>query len=75
MVVMINLQVMLLINFLNSQTGIFFSKVLVRDLHINMRMAYFTGCMNVTYDPDDFTFTVVLAINNRVLYKNTLSGE
>jgi hypothetical protein len=31
--------------------------------------------MNVTYDPDDFTFTVVLAINKRVLYRNTLSGE
>jgi hypothetical protein len=31
--------------------------------------------MNLTYDPDDFAFTVVLSINNRVLYKNTLSGE
>jgi hypothetical protein len=31
--------------------------------------------MNVTYDPDDFTFTMVLAMNNKVLYRNTLSGE
>jgi hypothetical protein len=31
--------------------------------------------MNVTYDPDDFAFTIVLSINNRVLYKNTLSGK
>jgi hypothetical protein len=35
----------------------------------------FTGCMNLTYDPDDFAFTVVLSINNRVLYKNMLSGK
>jgi hypothetical protein len=35
----------------------------------------FTGCMNVTYDPDDFTFTIILGINDRVLYKNTMSGK
>lgn len=31
--------------------------------------------MNLTYDPDDFAFTVVLSINNRVLYKKTMSGK
>ncbi|XP_069669231.1 uncharacterized protein [Periplaneta americana] len=33
------------------------------------------GCLNVTYDPDDFAFTVVLTYNDRVLYKNLLSGK
>lgn len=41
-----------------------------KSLHVG-----FAGCMNVTYDPDDFTFIVVLGINDRVLYKNTLSGK
>jgi hypothetical protein len=52
-----------------------FCKVLVRVLKIKNSVTSFTGCVNVTYDPDDFAFTIVLAINKRVLYKNTLSGE
>jgi len=31
--------------------------------------------MNVTYEPDDFTFRVVLGINDKVLYRTTLSGK
>lgn len=33
------------------------------------------ACMNVTYIPEDFAFEIKMLINNRVLYKNQLSGR
>ncbi|KAF2899452.1 hypothetical protein ILUMI_06726 [Ignelater luminosus] len=33
------------------------------------------ACMNVTYEPDEFAFTAALSLNNRVLYKNSISGK
>ena len=33
------------------------------------------GCINITYDPDDFAFAMALSFNDRVLYKNTISGK
>lgn len=32
------------------------------------------ACVNVTYEPDDFAFTARITLNNRVMYKNTISG-
>lgn len=32
------------------------------------------GCMNITYVPEDFTFKMKLSFNDRVLYKNRVSG-
>jgi len=33
------------------------------------------GCLNITYDPDDFAFAMAVSMNDRVLYKNTISGK
>ncbi|XP_034244117.1 uncharacterized protein LOC117646908 [Thrips palmi] len=33
------------------------------------------GCINITYDPDDFAFAMALSFNDRVLYKNTISAK
>lgn len=32
-------------------------------------------CMNFTYEPDDFAFTASMTMNDRVVYKNTVSGK
>lgn len=32
------------------------------------------ACMNLTYEPDDFAFTGALSVNEKVLYKNRISG-
>nr|CAD7581287.1 unnamed protein product [Timema californicum] len=31
--------------------------------------------MNITYDPDEFSFTMAMTFNGRVLYQNTMSGK
>ncbi|XP_033302035.1 uncharacterized protein LOC117206635 [Bombus bifarius] len=33
------------------------------------------ACVNVTYDPDEFSFTAKISMNNRVLYTRTISGK
>ncbi|XP_055548566.1 uncharacterized protein LOC129732085 [Wyeomyia smithii] len=33
------------------------------------------GCMNLTYIPEDFAFDFRMLINNRVLYKNKITGR
>lgn len=33
------------------------------------------GCMNVTYIPEEFAFELKMMINDRVLYKNTVTGN
>ena len=32
------------------------------------------ACVNVTYDPDEFSFTAKVSMNDRVLYTRTVSG-
>lgn len=32
------------------------------------------ACLNMTYEPDDFAFTTIMSVNERVVYKNTFSG-
>lgn len=32
------------------------------------------ACVNVTYDPDEFSFTANILMNDRVLYTRTVSG-
>lgn len=32
------------------------------------------ACVNVTYDPDEFEFTAKVVMNDRLLYKRTVSG-
>ncbi|XP_049816317.1 uncharacterized protein LOC126263275 [Schistocerca nitens] len=45
---------------------------LLSQLNINLRQR---GCVNVTYDPDDFAMNMALYFNDRVLYSNTVSGK
>lgn len=33
------------------------------------------ACVNVTYDPDEFSFTANILMNDRVLYTRTVSGK
>lgn len=33
------------------------------------------ACVNITYDPDEFSFTVNMMMNDRVLYTRTVSGK
>lgn len=33
------------------------------------------ACANITYDPDEFSFTVDILMNDKVLYTRTVSGE
>lgn len=33
------------------------------------------ACVNVTYDPDEFSFTTKLLMNDRILYTRTISGK
>ncbi|XP_015190558.1 PREDICTED: uncharacterized protein LOC107074053, partial [Polistes dominula] len=33
------------------------------------------ACVNVTYDPDEFSFTAKVMMNDRVLYTRTISGK
>ncbi|KAK1131340.1 hypothetical protein K0M31_017627 [Melipona bicolor] len=33
------------------------------------------ACVNVTYDPDEFSFTAKVSMNDRVLYTRTVSGK
>ncbi|EFN82430.1 hypothetical protein EAI_01574 [Harpegnathos saltator] len=33
------------------------------------------ACVNVTYDPDEFSFTAKILMNDRVLYTRTVSGK
>ncbi|KAL3289541.1 hypothetical protein HHI36_022958 [Cryptolaemus montrouzieri] len=33
------------------------------------------GCINITYDPDDFSVTAYMSMNGKVLYKNSVSGK
>lgn len=33
------------------------------------------ACVNITYDPDEFSFTANIIMNDRVLYTRTVSGE
>lgn len=33
------------------------------------------ACVNVTYDPDEFSFTANIMMNDRVLYTRTVSGK
>lgn len=33
------------------------------------------ACVNVTYDPDEFSFTAKVSMNSRVLYTRTVSGK
>lgn len=33
------------------------------------------ACVNVTYDPDEFSFTAKVSMNDRVLYTRTVSGR
>ncbi|KAK9890218.1 hypothetical protein WA026_010327 [Henosepilachna vigintioctopunctata] len=33
------------------------------------------GCINITYDPDDFSITAYMSMNGKVLYKNSISGK
>lgn len=33
------------------------------------------ACVNVTYDPDEFSFTAKISMNDRVLYTRTVSGR
>ncbi|XP_068083509.1 uncharacterized protein [Anabrus simplex] len=46
--------------------------MLLQQFNINLRQK---GCVNITYDPDEFAFKMDLSINNRVLYTNTYSGK
>lgn len=33
------------------------------------------ACVNITYDPDEFSFTANIIMNDRVLYTRTVSGK
>lgn len=33
------------------------------------------GCINITYDPDDFSVTAAMSMNGKVLYRNSVSGK
>jgi len=33
------------------------------------------ACVNITYDPDEFSFTANIMMNDRVLYTRTVSGK
>lgn len=33
------------------------------------------ACVNITYDPDEFSFTAHILMNDRILYTRTVSGE
>ncbi|EFA11304.1 uncharacterized protein LOC103314651 [Tribolium castaneum] len=33
------------------------------------------ACLNVSYEPDDFSLTAMMSMNGRVLYKRTVSGK
>ena len=33
------------------------------------------ACVNITYDPDEFSFTAKIWMNDRVLYTRTVSGN
>ncbi|XP_044765630.1 uncharacterized protein LOC123321908 [Coccinella septempunctata] len=33
------------------------------------------GCINITYDPDDFSVTAYMSMNGKVLYRNSISGK
>jgi len=33
------------------------------------------ACVNITYDPDEFSFTANIMMNDRVLYTRTVSGN
>lgn len=33
------------------------------------------ACVNITYDPDEFSFTANILMNDRVLYTRTISGK
>lgn len=33
------------------------------------------ACVNVTYDPDEFSFTAKVLMNDRILYTRTVSGK
>lgn len=33
------------------------------------------ACLNVSYEPDDFSLTAMMSMNGRVLYKRTVSGN
>lgn len=33
------------------------------------------ACVNVTYDPDEFSFTANILMNDRILYTRTVSGR
>ncbi|XP_033215717.1 uncharacterized protein LOC117172072 [Belonocnema kinseyi] len=33
------------------------------------------ACVNVTYDPDEFSFTTKILMNDRILYMRTISGK
>jgi len=40
-----------------------------------LRVSYVKGCVNVSYLPDQWGFSVVFALNNVVLFNKTVSGE
>lgn len=33
------------------------------------------GCLNITYDPENFAFEFEMLMNNAVLYKNRVTGR
>ena len=33
------------------------------------------ACVNVTYDPDEFSFTTKVLMNDKILYTRTISGK